>query len=111
MKRLTHAISARPSGPTLGAVAATYKEVVPRAPCSIVAALAILKHTATCKGAENTTESVPDTDTQETRTQICPPVSHGLLWSREFFQTCRRVSFQSAALDLIFPCEQTLNKT
>lgn len=48
--KLTHAISARPSGPTLGAVAATYKEVIPGAPCSIVAALAILKHTATCTG-------------------------------------------------------------
>lgn len=49
VKRLTHAISARPSGPTLGTVAATYKEVIPGAPCSIVTALAILKHTATCK--------------------------------------------------------------
>lgn len=47
MKRLTHAISARPSRPTLGAVAASYKEVVPGAPRPIVTAPTILKHTAT----------------------------------------------------------------
>lgn len=49
VKRLTHAVSARPSGPTLGAVAASDEEVIPGAPCSIVTALTILKHTATCK--------------------------------------------------------------
>lgn len=49
MKRLTHAISTRPARSTLSAVSATNKEVVPGAPCPVVTALTVLKHTATWK--------------------------------------------------------------
>lgn len=48
-KTLTHAISTRPARPTLGAVPATNKEVIPGAPCPIVTALTVLKHTAAWK--------------------------------------------------------------
>lgn len=74
VKRLTHAISARPSRPTLGAVAASHKEVVPGAPRPIVTALTILKHTATWKKvSRNRTTAVQETDhkTEDANTQVC----------------------------------------
>lgn len=47
IKRLTHAISARPAGPTLRAVFSTNEEVIPGAPCPVVTAPTVLKYTAT----------------------------------------------------------------
>lgn len=47
IKRLTHAISARPAGPTLSAVFSTNEEVIPGAPCPVVTAPTVLKYTAT----------------------------------------------------------------
>lgn len=104
MKRLTHAISARPSGPTLGAVAATYKEVIPGAPCSIVAALTILKHTATCKeeSGKHKCESC-EGRAQRRRRANKFVAGQSPIPACEFFQTSCHVSFRPAALNSSFP--------
>lgn len=102
-KRLTHAISARPSGPTLGAVAATYEEVIPGAPCSIVTALTILKHTATCK-EESGKHNCESRKRRTPRRQANKCVAgQSLVPACEFFQTSCRVSFPSAALNSSLP--------
>jgi len=47
MKRLTHAISSRPTGTTLSTVFAFNEKVILWAPCPIVTAPTVLKNTAT----------------------------------------------------------------
>lgn len=46
MRLLTHAVSTRPAGPTLSAIFAIDEEVIPGAPCPVVAALTVFKYTA-----------------------------------------------------------------
>lgn len=69
IKRLTHAISARPARPTLRTVSATNKEVIPRAPCPIVTTFAVLKDTATWKEESRNKTTVMQKSDWKTTTQ------------------------------------------
>lgn len=47
IKKLTHAVSTRPARSTFCAVFAINEEIIPGAPCPIVAAFTVLKYAAT----------------------------------------------------------------